>query len=113
MDGRRRVRLGLAALTSIALIGTLWYWLVERFGFVDSLYQAVTTISTVGFKEVHELGVRGRLFTIVLIVVGVGFAFYTLSGLAEDLFEHHFTRWGRRRMERRIETLEDHVVLCG
>jgi voltage-gated potassium channel len=113
MDGRRRVRLGLTALASITLIGTLWYWLVESFGFVDSLYQAVTTISTVGFKEVHELGARGRLFTIVLIVVGVGFAFYTLSGVAEELFEHHFTRWGRRRMERRIETLEGHVVLGG
>jgi voltage-gated potassium channel len=113
MDGRRRVRLGLTALTAIVLLGTLWYWLVERFGLVDSLYQAVTTISTVGFREIHELGTRGRLFTIVLIVVGVGFAFYTLTGLAEDLFEHHFTRWGRQRMERRIQTLESHVVLCG
>ena len=113
MDGRRRVRLGLTALTSITLIGTLWYWLVERFGFVDSLYQAVTTISTVGFREIHELGTRGRLFTVVLIVVGVGFAFYTLTGLAEDLFEHHFTRWGRQRMERRIKTHERHIVLCG
>ena len=113
MDGRRRVRLGLCALTAIALIGTLWYWLVEGFGLVDSLYQAVTTISTVGFREIHDLGARGRLFTTGLIVVGVGFAFYTLTGMAEDLFEHHFTKWGRRRMERRIETLDGHVVLCG
>ena len=113
MDGRRRVRLGLALLTAVVLAGTLWYWLVEGFSFADGLYQSVTTISTVGFGEIHDLGTRGRLFTIALIIVGVGFAFYTLSGLVEELFEHQFTQWGRRRMERRIDTLEGHVVVCG
>jgi voltage-gated potassium channel len=113
MDGQRRVRFGLALLFGITLIGTLWYWLVERFGLVDGLYQAVTTISTVGFGEVGHLGTRGRLFTIGLVVVGVGVAFYTLSGLVEELFEHQITRWGRWRMDRRIETLEGHLVVCG
>lgn len=113
VDGRRRVRFGVALLFSITLIGTLWYWLVERFGLVDGLYQAVTTISTVGFRELEPLGTRGKLFTIGLIVVGVGVAFYTLSGLVEELFEHQITRWGRWRMDRRIETLKSHVVVCG
>ena len=113
MDGRSRVRFGLALLFTITVAGTLWYWLVERFGLVDGLYQAVTTISTVGFGEIEHLGTRGRLFTIGLVVVGVGVAFYTLSGLVEELFEHQFTRWGRWRMDRRIETLTGHVVLCG
>lgn len=113
MDGRRRVRFGLALLLSITIVGTLWYWLVERFALVDGLYQAVTTISTVGFGEVDHLGTRGRLFTIGLVVVGVGVAFYTLSGLVEELFEHQVTRWGRWRMDRRIETLNGHIVLCG
>jgi voltage-gated potassium channel len=113
MDGRRRVWFGLTLLVSITLAGTLWYWFVERFGLVDGLYQAVTTISTVGFGEVERLGTRGRLFTIGLVVVGVGVAFYTLSGLVEELFEHQVTRWGRWRMDRRIETLKGHIVLCG
>jgi len=113
MDGRGRVRFGLALLFSITVAGTLWYWLVERFGLVDGLYQSVTTISTVGFGEVDHLGARGRLFTIALVVVGVGVAFYTLSGLVEELFEDQLTKWGRWRMDRRIETLKGHVVLCG
>ena len=113
MDGRGRVRFGLALLFSITVAGTLWYWLVERFGLVDGLYQSVTTISTVGFGEVDHLGARGRLFTVGLVVVGVGVAFYTLSGLVEELFEDQLTKWGRWRMDRRIETLKGHVVLCG
>lgn len=113
MEGRRRVRLGLTLLVAVNLLATVWFWLVERFGFVDALYQSVTTVSTVGFGEIEPLGARGRIFTIGLVVVGVGVAFYTLSGLVEELFEHQVSRWGRWRMDRRIETFEGHVVLCG
>jgi voltage-gated potassium channel len=107
------VRLGLVLLTGVAAAGTLWYWLVEDFSFVDALYQTVFTISTVGFGEIRELGDRGRLFTIALIIVGVGVALYTLAGLVEELVEHQLGRFGRWRMERRIEGLSDHVVVCG
>ena len=113
LGGQRRVRLGLALLTGVAVIGTLWYWLVEGFSLVDAAYQTVFTISTVGFSEVEPLGARGRIFTIVLIIVGVGVALYTLAGLVEELVENQLGRFGRWRMERRIESLSDHVVVCG
>jgi voltage-gated potassium channel len=111
--GRRRVRIGLLLLTGVAAGGTLWYWIIESFSFLDALYQTITTIATVGFEEVQPLGDRGRAFTIVLIVVGVGVALYTLAGLVEELVEHQLGRFGRWRMERRIESLADHVVICG
>lgn len=72
----------------------------------------MTTISTVGFGEIEALGTRGRLFT-VGFVVGVGVAFYTLSGLVEELFEHQITPWGRWRMDRQIETLQGHSRSAG
>jgi voltage-gated potassium channel len=111
--GRRRVRVGLALLTGVAAIGTLWYWLVEHFSIVDAAYQTVFTISTVGFGEIRPLGERGRIFTIVLIVVGVGVALYTLAGLVEELVDNQLGRFGRWRMDRRIESCTDHVVVCG
>jgi voltage-gated potassium channel len=112
-SGRRRVRLGLGLLAGVAATGTLWYWLVEHFSFVDAAYQTVFTISTVGFAEIRPLGDRGRIFTMGLIVVGVGVALYTLAGLVEELVENQLGRFGRWRMERRIEGLSDHVVVCG
>lgn len=112
-DGRRRVRLGIGLLTAVAAVGTVWFWFVEGFSPVDAAYQTVMTVTTVGFGEVEPLGTRARLFAIVLMVVGVGVALYAIVGLIEDVLEHQLGRWGRKRMERRIEDLRGHVVVCG
>lgn len=113
MDARRRVRVGLLLVVGVFALGTAWYWLVEGFGVVDALYQTVTTVSTVGFREVHPFGTRGKLFTVVLIFLGVGVVLYTIASLAEELLEHQFGRLGRWRMDRKIDALSGHVVLCG
>lgn len=111
--GRRRVRLGLALFAAVMAVGALWYWLVEGFSVVDALYQTVMTVTTVGFGEVRPLGARGRVFTMVLIVVGVGVALYAIVGSIEDVLENRLGRWGRKRMEHQIDRVTDHVVLCG
>jgi voltage-gated potassium channel len=101
--GSRRLRVGVALLGLVVVVGTLWYWLVEDFGVVNAMYQTVTTVATVGFG----------VFTIVLIVVGVGVALYAITGVMEELLEHQLGRWGRKRVERHIDALRDHIVLCG
>ena len=113
MEPFRRARLGLAALGLILVAGTVGY-LVLGFSFLDALYQTVTTISTVGFGEIRPLSSSGRIFTIVLILVGVGTALYTFTVLLETLIEGHVSNLlGRRRMERDIAKLHDHVIVCG
>lgn len=111
--GGRRVRLGIALLAGVVLVGTLWYAVVEDFGLVDAVYQTVMTVTTVGFAEIQPLGTRGRIFTTILIVAGVGVALYAIVGVIEETLEHQLGRWGRRRMQRQIERLHGHVVLCG
>jgi voltage-gated potassium channel len=111
--GRRRVRLGLALLASVVAAGVLWYWQVEGFSVADALYQSVMTVTTVGFAEVEPLGTRGRIFTTVFIVVGVGLALYAIVGLIEDVLEHQLGQWGRRRMEHQIGRVSEHVIVCG
>jgi voltage-gated potassium channel len=112
-SGRRRVRLGLMLLAAVVVVGACWFWLVEGFGLVDAVYQTVMTVTTVGFAEIEPLGARGRIFATVLMIVGVGVALYAIVGLIEDVLEHQLGQWGRKRMERQIERLHDHVVLCG
>ena len=74
----------------------------------------MTTISTVGFREVEPFDARAKLFTMLLILTGVGTALYTFSMLLETLVEGRLTDlFGRRRMERRINELRDHVIICG
>lgn len=109
----RRIRLALLAFALVLLVGTVGY-LVLGFSLLEALYQTVTTVATVGFREVHPLGAGGQIFTIVLILAGVGTALYTFSVLLEALVEGHLrSHLEGRRMTREIARLTDHVIICG
>ena len=85
-----------------------------HWNFIDSLFMVVTTVTTVGYEEVHPLGEGGRLFTITLIVMGVGTMLYTLGIVGELLVEGQLAAYARMRgMERRIAALNDHFIVCG
>jgi voltage-gated potassium channel len=95
----RRIGRALLAFWLVIVAGTVGYVFLG-FGFVDAVYQTVTTVTTVGFREVHPLSTVGVFFTIVLILVGVGTALYTFGVLLEALIEGHLRQQlGRRRME--------------
>ena len=112
-DVRRRPLVGLVLFAIVVAIGTLWYSLVEGFSIVNGFYQTVTTILTVGFGEVEPLGSRGRIFTVVLLMLGVGVALYVAVTAVESFVENKLGLLGRRRMEHQIAKLEGHTVLCG
>src|SRR3989475_3512132 len=85
-----------------------------RWNFIDALFMVLTTVTTVGYEEVHPLGQAGRIFTMTVIVLGVGSMLYPLGILAEALIEGHLGRYARMRgMERRIAGLSDHFIVCG
>ena len=113
MTDWRRPRLALAMLTGVFVVGIVGYMLLG-FSLLDATYQTVTTVATVGFREVRPLDDTGKVFTIILILVGVGTALYTFSVVLETLFEGHLRElFGRRRMQRQIDAMRDHVIVCG
>ena len=113
MHRSRHVLLGFVALGVVVVVGTIGY-VVLGFGVLDAVYQTVTTITTVGFREVERLDGAGQIFTIFLILAGVGTALYTLTVLLEVLVEGHLGEaMERRRMERQIAALHGHVIVCG
>ncbi len=97
----------------VSVAGTVGY-MILGFGFVEALYQTITTITTVGFREVHPLSAAGELFTVALIIMGVGTALYTFGILLEALIEGHLRQQlGRRRMDRQIRQMTGHFIICG
>ena len=109
----RHVVIGVLALVGIVVVGTVGYVLLG-FGVLDAIYQTVTTITTVGFREVEPLDGAGQVFTIVLILAGVGTALYTLTVGLELIVEGHLGAvMERRRMDKRIDGLRNHVIVCG
>ena len=110
----RRLVVPLALLALLVASGTGGYMLVEGWSFEDGLYQTVTTLSTVGFREIHDLSRAGRYFTMALILGGVGGFLYTLTTIVALTVEWEFGAYfGRRRMERRIAGMEGHQIICG
>ena len=113
MNHWRRLAGALAALAAVVVVGTIGY-IVLGFSTLDALYQTVTTVSTVGFREIEPLDGAGQVFTIVLILFGVGTTLFALSVLIETVVEGRLQDlMGRRRMDRTIASLEKHVVVCG
>lgn len=111
----RRPRLGLAIglVAAVVVIGTAGY-LVLGFSLLDAVYQTITTITTVGFREVQPINGAGKVFTILLILCGVGTFLYTFTVILEALVEGRIQEaMGRRRMDRKIASMRDHVVICG
>jgi voltage-gated potassium channel len=109
----RRIQFALLALLGVLVAGSIGY-VVLGFSLLDAVYQTVTTVTTVGFREVHPLDTAGKIFTIVLIIVGVGTALYAFSVVLESLVEGHLRQhFERRRMERDIARMSGHTIVCG
>lgn len=110
----KRLALVLALIGFIISFGTTGYMVIEGWSFLDSLYMTVTTLTTVGFREIRELSDAGRWFTITLIIGGVGTMLYALSTGAKFILEGELQAiYGRRRLEKKMKALSDHYVICG
>jgi voltage-gated potassium channel len=108
----RRVQLGLSFLAVVLIIGTAGFVIISDASIFDSFYMVVTTITTVGFGEVFEMNEAARAWALVLIAVGFGVSFYTAGAAIEYLIDLSEVRRGIR-MQRQIDGLAGHIVLCG
>jgi voltage-gated potassium channel len=113
METVRRIRLALLALAAVIVLGTIGYTALG-FTVMDALYQTVTTVTTVGFREVKPLSTAGKIFTMAVILIGVGTALYTFGVLLEALIEGHLRQFLKgRRMSAEIDRMSGHVIICG
>jgi voltage-gated potassium channel len=104
----------LVALLTVVVLGTLGYMLLEDASLLDALFMTVTTITTVGFREVVPLRPAGRIFTMLLIFAGFGVLMLAFGVLTQTAVEGTFRRLvENRRMQNQVDKLKKHFVLCG
>ncbi len=106
----------LLALLILALmvVGTGGYVLIEGWPIWDAFYMTVITITTVGYREVHTLSRAGEVWTVVVLLTGVGTFFFTFTLFMTLLSEGKWAeRRERRRLARMLDELTDHFIICG
>lgn len=106
----RRLFSDILPLWVLVLIGTFGFMIVEHWDFLDSLFFTVISLTTVGYGVVHPLSQTGKIYTIILILLGAGIVLYVLSDMVELFIELNL---GRRRMQHRIVKLTGHQIVCG
>jgi len=110
----RHFVLALCVPVLLVMLGTVGYRVVEGWTLGEALYMTVITITTVGFQEVHPLSPEGRVFTMFLALGGVFTVFYAASAVIRGIVSGEVGgEVGRQRMERMLEELKDHVIVCG
>ena len=114
MKSIRQLKLCVLLLLLIILIGVTGYMTIEHWGFLDALYMTVTTFTTVGYSEVHEVSDLGRMFTIFFIIIGVMYFLYIAGVIVQFMVEGQIrTILGRRSLDKKIDRLKNHYIVCG
>jgi voltage-gated potassium channel len=111
---RRWITIWVAVVLTIAGIGALGYVALFGWSVSDAIYMTVITLTTEGYREVRDLDEGGRAWTMLLAVSGVGIIFGTVGFVAETFVAEALSgRRERQRMERAVETLREHIIVCG
>lgn len=110
----RNILIGITILIFVIAFGTSGYMLIEKWDFSDAVYMTIITLTTVGYGEVRPLSSSGRVFTICLLIMGVGFVFYMFGTITQIMVEGQFRRLlGRRKLGKQLAALKDHYIICG
>jgi voltage-gated potassium channel len=113
---RIRQRLALILLAMVITLGggTLGFVLIEHYSVFDAFYMTLTTVTTVGYGEIHPLSHAGRVFNTILILFGVIAVLLAVGGMTQTIVELELNQFfGKRRVKGMISKLEGHVIVCG
>ncbi len=95
---KTRLRVFLFLFIVLLIAGTLGFMGLEGRSATDAFYYVIVTIATVGYGDIHPITPSGKIFSVILIITGVG----TFLGMIGNLTELMLTR---RETQTRLEKL--------
>lgn len=111
---RRAVVVAMLLFGTVTLIGTLGYVVLEGWSVWDAFYMTMISVTTAGYKEVHDMGFVGQVWTVLVLVAGVSTLFYSATLLMAEVVEgDFFKRLEARRFNRMLDQLSNHFIICG
>jgi voltage-gated potassium channel len=110
----RRLALIAVAMALTLAGGTVGFVLIEHYPVFDAFYMTLTTVTTVGYGEIHPLSSAGRVFNSFLILFGVVIMLLAIGAMTQTVIELELNQFfGKRRIKNMIEKLDGHIILCG
>jgi voltage-gated potassium channel len=110
----RKIVLLTSILTALLVLGSLGFVWLEGWSYFDALYMTVTTLTTMGGGEVQPLSRLGRIYTMGLVLAGMGVLLYIVTSLARVVVEGEIkAALGRRKLVKQIRGLKGHYIICG
>jgi voltage-gated potassium channel len=101
-------------LILLIFIGTSGYMLIEHYTLLEAVYMTVITVASIGYNEVRPLSDNGRIFTIILIIINLGFLTLFITMVTRFIVDGDFIRqYKLNKMQSSIKHLRDHVIICG
>lgn len=114
MNLQKRLIIVLIALGAVIAFGTAGYTYLEGWRIIDSMFMTVITISTVGYGEVNKLDGAGKVFSMILVFLGMSTIAVSTGSLTRAIIKGELSHtFGRRKLEKAIHKLSGHIVLCG
>jgi voltage-gated potassium channel len=101
-------------LAATIIVGSVGFRVLERDGWLESVYMSTQTVTTVGYGDLAPKTDAGRLFSIFLMLTGVGTVLYALTILAQAVIQSEIVEaLSARRKVNEMKKLEGHYIVCG
>jgi voltage-gated potassium channel len=104
----------IAVFGVVLMVGTAGYVIIEGWDLLEAFYMTIITVTTVGYGEIHALSRAGRIFTILLILLGYGLFLYVAGSVVQFMVDGKIQAvLGRRKLDSKIKRLRNHYIVCG
>ena len=114
MMALRKIIFLTSILLALLVLGSLGFVWLEGWSYFDALYMTVATLTTLGGGEVQPLSKLGRVYTMALVLAGMGVLLYIVTSLARVVVEGEIkAALGRRKLVKRMKRLKNHYIICG
>ncbi len=113
--GIQQVIAWITVVLAIAYGVTGSYLLREQFKslktITDAFYYTLVTYSTVGYGDIYPLTQQAKIFTVTMILIGIGAFITTFTFVITPLLENRMK--GVLNMMEKIAHIHNHVIICG
>jgi voltage-gated potassium channel len=110
----KRIVLWIGVVFGLVLTATIGNMLILDLSFIDGLYMTIITISTVGYREVTDMTIPGKIYTMGVIIISLGLVGYLLSEIFRFFSEGSINEtWRKNKMKKEIAKMSGHIIVCG